>query len=57
VLHCLAPGRTRYEEIRKDEERLEEILAEGAAKARAISSVTVAVARERMGVGVPSSRT
>ena len=57
VVDYLAPARTRYEEIRKDEERLEEILAEGAAKARAISSVTVAVARERMGVGFPSSRT
>jgi tryptophanyl-tRNA synthetase len=53
VVEYLAPARTRYEEIRRDEERLEEILAEGAAKARAISSGTVALARERVGVGVP----
>src|SRR6266516_3967771 len=55
VVDYLAPARTRYEEIRKDEERLEEILAEGAAKARAISSETVTLARERMGVGVPAT--
>ncbi len=55
VVDYLAPARTRYEEIRKDEERLEEILAEGAAKARAISSETITLARERMGVGVPAT--
>jgi len=55
VVDYLTPARTRYEEIRKDEERLEEILAEGAAKARAISSETITLARERMGVGVPAT--
>ncbi len=57
VVDYLTPARTRYEEIRKDEGRLEEILAEGASKARAIASPTVALARDRMGVGVPTSGT
>jgi tryptophanyl-tRNA synthetase len=56
VVDYLTPARTRYEEIRKDEARLEEILAEGAEKARSIASQTVAVAREQMGVGVPTPR-
>lgn len=49
----LAPVRERYGEIRSDHRALESILAEGAEKARAISSKTVALARERMGVGPP----
>jgi tryptophanyl-tRNA synthetase len=53
VVEYLAPTRTHYEEIRKDAEWLERILAEGAEKARAIASETVAQARERMGLGVP----
>jgi tryptophanyl-tRNA synthetase len=57
VVDYLAPTRTSYEEIRKDEERLERILAEGAEKARGIASRTVAVARERMGLGVPATGT
>jgi tryptophanyl-tRNA synthetase len=55
VVEFLTPARERYEEIRKDEEQLEAILAEGAAKARAISSETVALVRDRMGVGVPAT--
>jgi tryptophanyl-tRNA synthetase len=51
VAAMLAPIRERYEEIRPDTGRLEEILAEGADKARAISSEVVAEARERMGLG------
>jgi tryptophanyl-tRNA synthetase len=56
VVDYLAPARTRYEEVRKEEDRLEQTLAEGAEKARAIASETVALARERMGVGVPLYR-
>jgi tryptophanyl-tRNA synthetase len=55
VVDFLAPARTRYQELRKDEGRLEAILAEGAAKARPIASGTVALVRERMGVGIPAS--
>jgi tryptophanyl-tRNA synthetase len=51
VTEMLAPVRERYEELRDDEARLEEILAEGAAKARAIASETLADVREAMGVG------
>ena len=53
VAAYLAPVRERYGEIRSDHRALEAILAEGAEKARAISSKTVALARERMGVGPP----
>ena len=51
VSEFLAPTRERYEEIRPDTEGLERILAAGAEKARAISSVVVAEARDRMGLG------
>jgi tryptophanyl-tRNA synthetase len=54
VAEFLAPTRERYREIRSDAGRLEEVLAAGAQKARAISSVVVAEARERMGVGPPA---
>jgi tryptophanyl-tRNA synthetase len=47
----LAPVRERYHELRRDEGRLEAILAAGAEKARAIASVTVADVRAVMGVG------
>jgi tryptophanyl-tRNA synthetase len=53
VVEYLAPVRGRYAEIRADETGLERVLAQGAEKARAISSHTVALARERMGVGPP----
>jgi tryptophanyl-tRNA synthetase len=53
VAEYLAPTRERYAEIRSDEAGLERVLAEGAERARAICSPTVALARERMGVGPP----
>ncbi len=53
VVEYLAPVRERYAELRADEGRLEEVLAEGAEKARAIASVTLAEARRAMGVGPP----
>ena len=51
VAEWLAPVRERYTELRGDEARLEAILAEGAEKARAIASQTVADARDAMGLG------
>jgi tryptophanyl-tRNA synthetase len=53
VAEHLAPLRERYAELRPDEAGLEQTLARGADKARAISSPIVALARERMGVGPP----
>jgi tryptophanyl-tRNA synthetase len=55
VVEMLAPVRERYEEIRSDEAKLEEILSRGADKARAIAAPTVREARERMGIGPRSS--
>ena len=51
VVSYLAPVRERYGELRADESALERTLAEGAEKARAIASDTLADVRERMGVG------
>jgi tryptophanyl-tRNA synthetase len=51
VAAWLAPVRERYGELRGDDGALEDILAAGADKARAISSVTLADVREAMGVG------
>jgi tryptophanyl-tRNA synthetase len=53
VAGALAPVRERYAEVRPDTPALERILDEGAEKARVISSVVVAEARERMGLGPP----
>lgn len=53
VVDYLEPVRERYEELRPDEEKLEAILAEGAARARAIAAETLEDVRKRMGVGVP----
>jgi tryptophanyl-tRNA synthetase len=53
VVGFLAPVRERYAELRPDEPTLEQVLAAGAAKARAIAVETVALARERMGLGPP----
>jgi tryptophanyl-tRNA synthetase len=47
----LAPVRERYVELRSDEDALEDVLAAGAEKARAIAAPTVADVREVMGVG------
>jgi tryptophanyl-tRNA synthetase len=51
VVEFLAPVQERYAEIRPDEAALEETLAAGAEKARAIASGTVAEVRARMGIG------
>jgi tryptophanyl-tRNA synthetase len=56
VVELLRPVREGYEALRPDERTLEEILARGAGKARAIASKTVAEARERMGIGPGVSR-
>ena len=51
VVDYLAPVRERYGELRQDSRLLEDILARGAEKARAIASDTLADVREAMGVG------
>jgi tryptophanyl-tRNA synthetase len=51
VVDYLAPVRERYHAIRADEAELERILADGAEKARAIASDTLADVRLTMGVG------
>jgi tryptophanyl-tRNA synthetase len=51
VIEYLTPVRERYEALRADEAGLEAILADGAAKARAIASETLADVRQLMGVG------
>jgi tryptophanyl-tRNA synthetase len=51
VADWLGPVRERYAELRGDEAALEDVLAAGAEKARAISSGTLADVREAMGVG------
>ena len=51
VVEYLAPARERYQELRADEKSLEDVLAAGAAKARAIASDTLADVRSVMGVG------
>jgi tryptophanyl-tRNA synthetase len=54
VVEYLAPVRERYEQLRADEHRLEEILQDGAGRAREIAAQTLADVRERMGVGRPA---
>jgi tryptophanyl-tRNA synthetase len=49
----LTPVRQRYQDLRKEERKLEEILAVGAEKARSIASSTLAEVRTRMGVSAP----
>jgi tryptophanyl-tRNA synthetase len=51
VVEHLAPVQERYTALRADEGALEEILAGGAASARALAAETLADVRERMGVG------
>ena len=51
VIELLTPIRERYAELRPHEAALEAALAEGAGKARAIASQTVAEVRDRMGIG------
>ncbi len=56
VVEYLAPVRERYGALRADEPALERVLAEGAARARAIAHVTLRDVRERMGVGPVGQR-
>jgi tryptophanyl-tRNA synthetase len=51
VVDYLAPVRERYAELRTDEDALERTLAQGAEKAKAIASDTLADVRDAMGVG------
>jgi tryptophanyl-tRNA synthetase len=51
VAEMLAPVRERYTELRADEDALEATLREGAERARAIASGTLAEVRAAMGVG------
>jgi tryptophanyl-tRNA synthetase len=51
VAAWLAPVRERYAELRADDDVLEEVLAAGAEKARAIAGPVLADVREAMGVG------
>jgi tryptophanyl-tRNA synthetase len=51
VVAELAPLQERYHALRADEQALEDVLAAGAAKARAIASGTLADVRDAMGVG------
>ena len=53
VVEYLAPVRERYEQLRADEDAIEAILADGAARAGAIAAETLADVRERMGVAGP----
>jgi tryptophanyl-tRNA synthetase len=53
VAEYLAPARERYQSLRADEAALEQVLAAGAEKARAIAARTLADVREVMGVGAP----
>ena len=51
VVEYLAPVRDRYAELRPDQAALESALADGADKARAIATETLADVRDVMGVG------
>ena len=51
VVDYVAPVRERYADLRSDEQGLERTLAEGAERARAIASPTVAEVRDAMGIG------
>jgi tryptophanyl-tRNA synthetase len=53
VVEYLTPVRERYEQLRGDEDALEAILNDGAARASAIAAKTLADVRERMGFGGP----
>ncbi len=54
VAEWLAPVRERYHELRGDEDGLEDLLAAGAEKARAMAAETLRDVRRVMGVGPPS---
>ena len=54
MIEELTPVQERYAELRPDQAALEDALAVGAEKARAIAAPTLAEVRERMGVGSPT---
>jgi len=54
VAEYLRPVRERYGELRGDEAELERVLRDGADRARAIASETLAEVRAAMGIGAPS---
>jgi tryptophanyl-tRNA synthetase len=56
VSEMLAPVRERYGHLRTDEQALEEILQQGAAKASELAAPTLAAVRQCMGVGAPGAR-
>jgi tryptophanyl-tRNA synthetase len=51
VVDYLAPTRERYQELRPDEQALEEVLSAGAEKARGIARGTLAEVRGAVGIG------
>jgi len=51
VVELLAPVHERYAELRRDEERLERTLAEGAEHARSLAEPVIADVRSAMGIG------
>jgi tryptophanyl-tRNA synthetase len=51
VVEYLRPVRERYTELRRDEAALEAMLADAAARARAIAETTMVDVRRVMGVG------
>jgi tryptophanyl-tRNA synthetase len=51
VIAYLEPVREKYQGLRRDEARLEQILATGAVKARLIARQTLSEVWERMGIG------
>lgn len=53
IVELLAPVRERFGPIRDDGDGLERTLRDGADKARAIAAETLALVRERMGLGPP----
>lgn len=55
INELLAPVRERYPALREDEEALEDILRDGATRARAIAAETLDLARSRMGLGPPAA--
>jgi tryptophanyl-tRNA synthetase len=55
VAAYLRPVRERYTELRGDEAELERVLQDGADRARAIASETLAEVRAAMGIGAPAS--
>ena len=55
VIGYLAPVQERYGALRADEDALEAVLADGAARAQAIAARTLADVREYMGVGRPGA--